>query len=208
MRLKLVDEIQTKGITDIEVLRAIGAVPRHLFLDSAYYHLAYKDQAMPIDMDQTISQPYTVAYQTQLLSLKPQMKVLEIGTGSGYQAAILAELNMHVFSIERIEKLYLKASNKLKELGYNMIHTYLGDGYQGLKTEAPFDRIIVTAAAPYIPESLKQQLVIGGILVIPVGAGDSQSMLRIQRHTLDVWEENTYDPFRFVPLLGGIHSVN
>ncbi|MEC8832907.1 MAG: rRNA adenine N-6-methyltransferase family protein, partial [Bacteroidota bacterium] len=156
LRKKLIEELRTKGISDETVLTAIDAIPRHVFMDNAFINFAYRDQAFPIGADQTISQPYTVAFQTQLLELNPKDKVLEIGTGSGYQSAVLCALNVKVFSIERHRSLHQKSKQKLLELGYQP-KLFFGDGYKGLPTFAPFDKIIITAAAPYIPDALKEQ---------------------------------------------------
>ncbi len=202
LRKKLVDVIRGKGITDDRVLEAINNIPRHFFLDSAFDEAAYEDRAFPIGEGQTISQPYTVAYQSQLLELKPFMKVLEIGTGSAYQAAVLAELHAQVYTIERQKKLF--DSNKhfdwLKK--YRSIKSFYGDGYEGLPTYAPFDRVIITAAAPEIPPKLLAQLKTGGMMVIPVGSGDVQQMRRITKLEGGIKEE-VFDNFSFVPMLGG-----
>jgi len=183
LRRQLVDTLKVKGINDPAVLRAIGTVPRHAFMDSGFLHFSYKDQAFPIGSGQTISQPYTVAFQTQLLEVKPFEKVMEIGTGSGYQAAVLSEMKAIVYTVERQRELYLKAQRLLSELGYSM-HFFYGDGYDGLPSYAPFDKILVTAAAPEVPENLLRQLRPGGILVIPVG-DEVQTMLRIRRVSQD-----------------------
>ena len=168
LRKKLVDQIKEKGITDASVLQAIMNVPRHFFLDSAFEKQAYEDRAFPIGQDQTISQPYTVAYQTQLLQVKPFEKILEVGTGSAYQASVLAELKAKVYTIERQKKLY--ESNKeftyLKK--YPTLQMFFGDGFEGLPTYAPFDKVLITAAAPFIPEKLIQQLKPGGLMVLPL----------------------------------------
>ncbi|MBL0232744.1 MAG: protein-L-isoaspartate(D-aspartate) O-methyltransferase [Chitinophagaceae bacterium] len=203
MRKKLVQAIQAKGITDERVLDALLEVPRHFFLDSAFDEQAYEDRAFPIGEGQTISQPYTVAYQSQLLELKPFLKVLEIGTGSAYQAVVLAETGVQVFTIERQKKLF--DSNKQFELlkKYPNIKFFYGDGYEGLPSYAPFDRILITAAAPEVPPKLLQQLKIGGIMVIPVGAGDVQQMMRITKLNEEEWKEEVFDRFSFVPMLGG-----
>ena len=185
------------------MLDALFAVPRHFFLDSAFTGIAYDDKAFPIGEGQTISQPYTVAYQTQLLQCKPFDKVLEIGTGSGYQAAVLAAMGVQVFTIERQRKLY----DLNREFAYPRsrpnIKFFFGDGFEGLPTYAPFDRMIVTAAAPYIPEKLLQQLKIGGVMVIPVNEGDHQRMLRITKTGPDEHHEEKFDLFSFVPMLEG-----
>ncbi len=203
LRNKLVEEIRRKGITDERVLEAMGKVPRHFFLDSAFVNIAYDDKAFPIGEGQTISQPYTVAYQTQLLALKPYDKVLEIGTGSGYQASILAALGVNVFTVERQKKLF----DTNKEFSYLRsfpnIKFFYGDGYEGLPTFAPFDKVLVTAAAPFIPEKLLQQLKFGGMMVIPVDEGNLQRMLRITKNSDGTFSEERFDLFSFVPMLGG-----
>lgn len=206
MRKNLVRSLQTKGITDEKVLDALLAVPRHFFLDSVFDEHAYEDRAFPIGEGQTISQPYTVAYQSQLLDLKPFMKVLEIGTGSAYQAVILAEIGVQVFTIERQKKLY--DSNKTFEFlkKYRNIKFFFGDGYEGLPSFAPFDRILITAAAPEIPPKLLQQLKPGGLMVIPVGAGEVQQMKRITKINDQDFREEVFDQFSFVPMLGGRNS--
>lgn len=200
LRKKLVNTIKTKGIKDENVLQAIGRVPRHLFMDSGFLDHAYQDKAFPIAADQTISQPFTVAYQTELLDIKKGDKVLEIGTGSGYQAAILCELGAVVYSIERQLELFKKTSKFLPSIGYVAKKLIFGDGYKGLPEEAPFDGIIVTAGAPYVPKPLLAQLKIGGRLVIPVGV-DSQVMTLFVRKGEKEFEKKELDYFRFVPLL-------
>jgi protein-L-isoaspartate(D-aspartate) O-methyltransferase len=203
LRKKLVETIRSKGITDEKVIEAIERIPRHFFLDSAFDEVAYEDKAFPIAAHQTISQPYTVAYQTQLLDVKPFMKVLEIGTGSAYQASVLAELGVQVFTIERQKQLF--ESNKKFEYikKYPNIKFFYGDGYEGLPTYAPFDRVLITAAAPEIPPKLIQQLKPGGFMVIPVGSGDVQVMKRIIKNADGTFKEEVYDRFSFVPMLGG-----
>jgi protein-L-isoaspartate(D-aspartate) O-methyltransferase len=203
LRRKLVQDIQSKKITDERVLDALLAVPRHFFLDSAFDEKAYEDKAFPIGEGQTISQPYTVAYQSQLLELKPFMKVLEIGTGSAYQAVVLAEMGAQVYSIERQKKLF--DSNKLFEFlkKFNSIKLFYGDGFKGLPTYGPFDRIIITAAAPEIPPKLIEQLKPGGMMVIPLGAGNLQQMMRITKLPNGALKEEVFDYFSFVPMLGG-----
>src|SRR5690349_8278335 len=181
LRRKLVQLIQSKGITDDRVLDAILAVPRHFFLDSAFDEVAYEDKAFPIGEGQTISQPYTVAYQSQLLEVKPFMKVLEIGTGSAYQAVVLAEMGVQVYTIERQKKLFDQNKEFAFLKKYHSIKRFYGDGYEGLPTYAPFDRVLITAAAPDIPLKLLQQLKTGGMMVIPLGAGDVQQMIRITK---------------------------
>jgi protein-L-isoaspartate(D-aspartate) O-methyltransferase len=202
MRKQLVDALKIKGIKNERVLAAIGKVPRHAFIDSAFINFAYKDQAFPIGSGQTISQPYTVAFQTQLLELEARQKVLEIGTGSGYQAAILCEMGAKVHTIERQKELYLKARILLHELGYHPVF-YFGDGYKGLPTYGPFDRILVTAGASEIPEELKYQLVIGGRMVIPVGTDDHQDMYLVIRKSENDFISEKHGVFVFVPLLHG-----
>jgi len=203
LRKKLVQAIHAKGITDDRVLDAMLEVPRHFFLDSAFDEKAYEDRAFPIAEGQTISQPYTVAYQSQLLEVTPFLKVLEIGTGSAYQAVVLAEMGAQVYTIERQKKLYEtnKTFDFLKR--YNSIKFFYGDGYQGLPTYAPFDRIIITAAAPQIPPKLVEQLKPGGMMVIPLGAGDTQQMMRLTKLANGSLKEEVFDHFSFVPMLGG-----
>jgi protein-L-isoaspartate(D-aspartate) O-methyltransferase len=206
LRRQLVEVIRHKGISDERVLHAILHLPRHFFMDSAFDKIAYEDRAFPIDEDQTISQPYTVGYQTQLLELKPFEKVLEIGTGSAYQACVLAEMGVQVYTIERQKKLFElnKQFTFLKK--YPGIKFFYGDGYEGLPTYAPFDKVIVTAAAPLIPPKLIEQLKPGGRMVIPVGEGNVQQMLRLTRQPDGSITEETYETFSFVPLLGGKNS--
>lgn len=203
LRKKLVDTVRSKGINDEEVLEAINKIPRHFFLDSAFDEKAYEDKAFPIGEGQTISQPYTVAYQTELLELKKFDKVLEIGTGSAYQASVLAEMGVQVYTIERQKKLF--ESNKLFPYikKYTNIKFFYGDGYEGLPTYAPFDKIIITAAAPDIPLKLIEQLKPGGMMVIPVGAGDVQQMKRITKLAIGGIKEEVFDQFSFVPMLDG-----
>lgn len=201
-RKKLVDELRKKGITDEEVLRAINTVPRHLFMDPAFLVHAYTDKAFPISSGQTISQPYTVAVQTSLLKVKKRDKILEVGTGSGYQAAILAEMGAKVYTIERYRDLHLKAQQILAQLGYN-IDFFYGDGYEGKPQYGPFDGIVVTAAAPEIPEKLPGQLKVGGRLVVPVGTIESQVMTVIERTGPESYEQSTHGHFVFVPMLKG-----
>jgi protein-L-isoaspartate(D-aspartate) O-methyltransferase len=200
LRQHLVDVIESKGIKDKNVLKAIAKVPRHLFMDSGFLDHAYHDKAFPIAADQTISQPFTVAYQTELLQVKKGDKVLEIGTGSGYQAAILCELGAKVYSIERQQELFKKTSKFLPKLGYGVKKFIFGDGYKGLEDEAPFDSIVVTAGAPFVPKPLLSQLKIGGRLVIPVG-DDVQTMTLFIRKDIKEFEKHEFDKFRFVPLL-------
>ncbi len=200
MRQQLVDTLVKKGIKDEAVLKAIGKIPRHLFMDSGFIDHAYVDKAFPIAADQTISQPYTVAFQSELLQIKPQDKVLEIGTGSGYQCAILIELGAKVYSIERQQELFKKTSKFLPKIGYRAKKLIFGDGYKGLPEEAPFDSIIVTAGAPFVPNPLLSQLKVGGRLVIPVG-DDIQVMTLFIRKGPKEFEKHEFGEFRFVPLL-------
>jgi protein-L-isoaspartate(D-aspartate) O-methyltransferase len=202
LRKKLVESLRQKGITDEDVLRAIGAVPRHAFMDPAFLSHAYVDKAFPISSGQTISQPYTVAVQTSLLKVKKRDKVLEVGTGSGYQAAILAEMGVKVYTIERYRELYLKSQRIISSLGYN-IHFFFGDGYEGKPQYGPFDAILITAAAPSVPETLMQQLNTGGRLVVPVGDSDVQVMTVVVRTGPDSFEKSEYGNFVFVPMLKG-----
>ena len=200
LRQKLVETVKSKGIKDENVLQAIGNIPRHLFMDSGFLDHAYQDKAFPIAADQTISQPYTVAFQTELLQIKKGDKILEIGTGSGYQAAVLCELAAKVYSIERQQELFKKTSKFLPKLGYIPKKLIFGDGYKGLPEEAPFDGIIVTAGAPFVPKPLLAQLKIGGRLVIPVG-DDVQTMTLYIRKGAKEFEKHEFGDFRFVPLL-------
>jgi protein-L-isoaspartate(D-aspartate) O-methyltransferase len=203
LRKKLVEVVKNKGINDEKVLAAIENIPRHFFLDSAFDEVAYEDRAFPISSGQTISQPYTVAYQTQLLEIKPFLKVLEIGTGSAYQAAVLAEMGAQVFTIERQKKIF-EANKKFSYIKkYPNIKYFYGDGYEGLPTYAPFDRVLITAAAPEIPQKLIAQLKPGGMMVIPVGSGNLQTMKRITKNEDGTLKEETFDLFSFVPMLGG-----
>jgi protein-L-isoaspartate(D-aspartate) O-methyltransferase len=200
LRKQLVNVLKTKGIKDVNVLKAIGKVPRHLFMDSSFLDHAYQDKAFPIGADQTISQPYTVAFQTELLEVKKEDKILEIGTGSGYQTAVLCELGAKVFSIERQLELFKKTCIFLPKLGYRAKKLIFGDGYKGLEEEAPFDSIIVTAGAPFVPKPLLNQLKIGGRLVIPVGE-NVQIMTLFIRKDAKEFEQHELGEFRFVPLL-------
>ncbi len=200
LRQQLVKTIKVKGITDERVLEAIGRIPRHLFMDSSFIDHAYQDKPFPIGADQTISQPYTVAYQTELMQVKKGDKVLEIGTGSGYQAAVLCELGAKVYSIERQQELYKRTSKFLPKLGYRPKKLIFGDGYIGLEEEALFDSIIVTAGAPFVPKPLLNQLKIGGRLVIPVGESVQTMTLYIRKGEKE-FEKHEYGEFRFVPLL-------
>lgn len=200
-RRQLVQHLSKRGIEDKKLLDAIGKVPRHYFFDETFWHQAYKDIAFPIGDGQTISQPYTVAYQTELLHVKPGDKVLEIGTGSGYQCCILMELGAEVYTIERQKNLYERAKKVLPYMGYRP-HFFYGDGSRGVEQHAPYDKIIVTAGAPVVPDIMLKQLKIGGILVIPVGGEKEQKMTTVLRVGEDAYERYVLDVFRFVPLLG------
>lgn len=197
------DQLREKGITDEAVLDAMNNIPRHFFLDSALDEIAYEDRAFPIGEEQTISQPYTVAYQTQLLMIKPQDKVLEIGTGSVYQASVLAEMGAKVFTIERQKKLFEKTKNFFLKQKYPNLKFFYGDGYEGLPTYAPFDKVIITAAAPFIPPRLIEQLKVGGLMVIPLDEGAHQRMLRITHNADGTVGEEAFENFSFVPMLSG-----
>lgn len=204
LREKLVLLLQEKGIKDPSVLTAIRNVPRHFFLDPAFDKIAYEDRAFPIGEGQTISQPFTVAYQTELLQISKLDKVLEIGTGSVYQASILSEMGAKVFTIERQKKLYDRTIKHYPfKSKYLHLKFYYGDGYKGLPTYAPFDKILVTAAAPFIPDALKEQLKPGGLLVIPVGEEGKQQMLRLTKQPDGSFTEEAFDYFSFVPMLEG-----
>lgn len=200
-RKKLIAELSAKGISDKRVLDAMMKIPRHFFFQRTFHSHAYIDKAFPIGEGQTISQPYTVAYQTQLLHVEPGDKILEIGTGSGYQASVLAELGAELYSIERHESLHKKAEKQLALLGYKA-HLKCGDGTKGWKEKAPFDKIIVTAGAPVIPKELAAQLAIGGIMVIPVGDEQVQKMITVIRKSETAFEQIVLDDFKFVPLIG------
>ncbi len=201
LRRQLVEELKKKGITDARVLDAIGTVPRHQFIDdTAFLQLAYTDKAFPIGCGQTISQPYTVAFQTQLLQVSAGMKVLEIGTGSGYQTAVLVAMGIRVFTIERQRPLYIRTREKLGKMKVKASIHY-GDGYLGLPLEAPFDRVLVTCGAPFVPPALIDQLKIGGRAVIPVGEGAEQKMILVERQTAEHQETTEHGKFRFVPML-------
>lgn len=200
LRNQLVNTIVEKGITDKNVLKAIANIPRHLFMDSGFVDFAYQDKAFPISAEQTISQPYTVAFQTEILQVKPGDKVLEIGTGSGYQTAVLIEMGAKVYTIERQQELFKKTKLFLPKLGYKPKKIIFGDGYKGLPEDAPFDSIIVTAGAPFVPKPLLAQLKIGGRLVIPVG-DDVQTMNLLIRTSDKDFEKHELGKFRFVPML-------
>ena len=203
LRKRLVDLLREKGITDENVLTAINNIPRHFFLDSAFSKIAYEDRAFPIAEGQTISQPYTVAYQTQLLEIKPYDKVLEIGTGSAYQASVLAEMGAKVFTIERQKKLFEKTKEFIFKNKYPNIKFFYGDGFDGLPTFAPFDKVIITAAAPYVPPKLIAQLKTGGLMVLPIDLGPFQQMLRLTKLADGSYSEERFDNFSFVPMLEG-----
>jgi protein-L-isoaspartate(D-aspartate) O-methyltransferase len=199
LRKALVEELARKGITDQRVLDAIGKIPRHIFLDSSLDNISYQDKALPIGCAQTISQPFTVAFQTQLLDIKANDKVLEIGTGSGYQTSVLCEMKAKVFSVERHKPLFVRAKSILEIMKYNP-KCFFGDGYKGLPTYAPFDKIIITCGAKTIPEELISQMKIGGILVIPIG-DETQTMYRITKISEKELSKEKFGDFKFVPML-------
>ena len=201
MRKRLVNEVRSKGVSDQRILDAVNKIPRHLFLDSSFLEFAYEDKPFPIGSGQTISQPYTVAFQTELLEVKKGQKILEVGTGSGYQACVLAELGAKVFSIERQKKLYEKTREFLPKIGYRQIKLFYGDGYKGVPAFAPYDGILITAAAPEIPEKLVNQLKTGGVIVLPLGGGDVQTMIRLTKKEDGSFSKEQFGAFRFVPLL-------
>ena len=203
LRKKLMDTLRHKGITDDAVLNAINNIPRHYFLDSAFDEIAYEDRAFPIDDGQTISQPYTVAYQTQLLQVKPNEKILEIGTGSIYQASVLAEMGAKVFTIERQKNLFEKTKKFIFKSKYNNLKFFYGDGFEGLPTYAPFDKVIITAAAPFIPPQLIKQLKADGKMIIPLDEGEHQRMLRLTKNEDGSYSEEGFENFSFVPMLAG-----
>lgn len=203
-RNKLVKLLISKGIRQPEVLKAIGKIPRHLFMDSSFEDFAYQDKAFPIAAGQTISQPYTVAFQTELLQVEPGTTVLEIGTGSGYQASVLCEMGCKVYSIERQKELFDITRQTMRKLGYNLVMKF-GDGFAGLPSYAPFERVIVTCGAPEIPQALLAQMAIGGRMVIPVGQG-SQVMKLVIRESQDKFSVEDFGDFRFVPMLGNKNS--
>jgi protein-L-isoaspartate(D-aspartate) O-methyltransferase len=200
LRNQLVTVLEAKGITDKNVLNAVSKIPRHLFIDSSFESHAYQDKAFPIAAEQTISQPYTVAFQSQTLQIKPADKVLEIGTGSGYQTAVLLELKAEVYTIERQHELFKKTANFLPKLRYKPKRFIFGDGYKGLPEQAPFDKIIVTAGAPFVPKPLLAQLKVGGMLLIPVG-DSSQIMTLFIRKSNKEFEKQELGDFAFVPML-------
>ena len=206
LRKKLMDILREKGITDEAVMSAMNNIPRHFFLDSAFDEIAYEDRAFPISEGQTISQPYTVAYQTQLLQIKPFEKILEIGTGSIYQATVLAEMGAKVFTIERQKGLFEKTRNYIFKLKYPNLKFFYGDGFEGLPTYAPFDKVIITAAAPMVPPKLIAQLKTGGKMIIPVNSAienEHQRMLRITKNADGSTSEEAFENFSFVPMLPG-----
>ena len=207
LRQILVDKIRKKGISDESVLSVINQIPRHLFMDNAFEQFAYQDKPFPIGSGQTISQPYTVAFQTQLLDLNPYDKVLEIGTGSGYQAAVLIGMEANVYTIERQKELFQKTREFLPGLGYNC-NFYYGDGYKGLDQFSPFDKIIVTCGAPSLPQGLISQLKIGGKMVAPIGKGDVQVMHLIEKKSQTEIKISTHGEFSFVPMLNDKNSGN
>lgn len=209
LRKKLVEQLREKGITDEKVLVAINNIPRHFFLDTAFDEIAYEDRAFPILQHQTISQPYTVAYQTQLLEVKPFDKILEIGTGSAYQACVLAEMGAQVYTIERHKTLFDFVKKFPFKNKYPNIKFFYGDGFEGLPTYAPFDKVIITAAAPYIPEKLIAQMKPGGKMVIPLGEtgeGKVQQMMRITKMDDGSLQKETFSHFSFVPMVEGKNS--
>jgi protein-L-isoaspartate(D-aspartate) O-methyltransferase len=203
LRQKLVDSLREKGIKDESVLTAMNNIPRHFFLDTAFDDIAYEDRAFPIAEGQTISQPYTVAFQTELLRVKPREKILEIGTGSIYQASVLAEMGAYVFTIERQKVLYDQTKDFVLRSKYPHLKFFYGDGFQGLPAFAPFDKVIITAGAPNIPEKLLAQMKPGGIMVIPLNEDDKQRMIRITKLLDGGMEEEAFQQFSFVPMLTG-----
>ena len=207
LRKILVESLKEKGIKSSRVLDMINEIPRHQFMDNAFIQFAYQDKAFPIGNGQTISQPYTVAFQTELLELKPYEKVLEVGTGSGYQAAVLAGLEANVYTIERQRELFQKTKDFLPKIGYNCNFFY-GDGYKGLEKFAPFDKIIITCGAPKIPEDLIEQLKIGGRMVAPIGSGDVQVMYLIKKISESEITSTTHGEFSFVPMLNNKNYGN
>jgi len=205
LRQQLIQELKSKGINEKAILDAFMDIPRHYFLEKTFADWAYKDVAFPIDADQTISQPYTVAIQTSLLDVKKGDKILEIGTGSGFQACVLSHMGAKVYTIERQKKLFDKTENFLKEIGFGNIRTLYGDGYEGAPRFAPFDKILITAGATEIPSKLIDQLIPGGIMVIPLGYGDIQKMLKITKNEDGSLKKENFGNFRFVPFLKGVN---
>jgi len=206
LRKKLVEQLRSKNISDEKILSAFSDIPRHFFLDPVFAEWAYRDVAFSIEADQTISQPYTVAIQTKLLEVKPKDKIMEIGTGSGFQAAVLHYLGARVYTIERQEKLFHKTSALLSEIGFNGVRTFLGDGYKGLPRFAPFQKIIITAGATEIPMELVNQLSIGGIMVLPLGKGEEKDMLRLTKIDDKNIKREKFGKFRFVPFMSGVEK--
>ena len=204
LRQKLVNTLRRKGIRDEKVLRAIAIIPRHYMLDEAFAEWAYRDVAFPIEADQTISMPYTVALQSQLIQLRPGEKVLEIGTGSGYQASVLYQMGAKVYTIERHKRLFHQTNHLLKAMNYHGIRTLLGDGFLGAPRFAPFDKIVVTAGASTFPEELLKQLKPNGIMVLPYGPRDQQTMYRITKISDSSYKKENHGPCAFVPMLGGV----
>ncbi len=205
LRQQLVNELKSKGINNEKILNAFMEIPRHYFLEKTFSDWAYKDVAFPIDADQTISQPYTVAMQTTLLDVKKGDKVLEIGTGSGFQACVLSHMGAKVYTIERQKKLFDKTEKFLHDIGFGNIRTLYGDGYEGAPRFAPFDKILITAGASEIPKKLIDQLKPGGIMVIPLGQGDLQKMLKITKSEDDSLKKENFGNYRFVPFLKGVN---
>ena len=207
LRKQLIEHLASKGISNLKVLNAMNKIPRHLFMDNAFVNFSYQDKAFPIGAGQTISQPYTVAFQSQLLEIKPYEKVLEVGTGSGYQAAVLSLLDAEVFTIERQRELFLKTKKFLPTLGYNCMFVY-GDGYKGMPKFAPFDKIIITCGAPFIPKDLIAQLKVGGRMVAPIGDGDLQVMHLIEKISETKTKVTNHGEFSFVPMLNDKNNGN
>ncbi len=206
LRKRLVQELKDLGIKDEKVLNAIEKIPRHFYIETTFGDDAYENKPFPIGRGQTISNPYTVAYQTELLEVNKGEKVLEIGTGSGYQSAVLAELHVEVYTIERHQPLSNKAKKVLDHFSYTNVKTFYGDGFKGLPQHAPFDKILITAAAPEIPKELLKQLKVNGMMVIPFGEGDTQQMIRIKRLDNNEFEKETFSTFTFVPMLKGVED--
>jgi protein-L-isoaspartate(D-aspartate) O-methyltransferase len=206
LRKRLVQELREEGITNEEVLKIIEKIPRHFFIETTFGDDAYENRPFPIGRGQTISNPFTVAYQTALLEVKEGDKILEIGTGSGYQSAVLAELKADIYTIERHQPLSRKAKKVLDSFGYTNVKTFYGDGFKGLPEHAPFDKILITAAAPEIPKELLKQLKVNGLMVIPFGKGETQKMIRIKRLDNNEFEKETFSDFTFVPMLKGIED--
>ncbi len=206
LRQKLVNELKTKGITDHRILQAFKDIPRHYFLEKTFADWAYKDVAFPIDADQTISQPYTVAMQTTLLDVQKSDKILEIGTGSGFQACVIYHMGAKIYTIERQKKLFDKTETLLHNMGFGNVRTLYGDGFEGAPRFAPFDKIIVTAGAAEIPLKLLDQLKPNGIMVIPYGAGSTQMMLKITKNIDGTLQKEEFGQYRFVPFLKGVNA--